>query len=368
MSVPLTCFDNIIGLSRTECECYPEVSSTASLSNIYLDELEPLSKISDNLDCDKGKDLWLYLDRARDTAITTFLADANAMLLKYYRVKRQPYIGSIGRATKKSLLTLTSGNYYGVRLHLADVVSGEFKVTNIGGVFGSTGAINILVYNNLNEHIGTYPINVTAGQHSRNTVDITLPTHNAYVDNLEYFFIYQLGSITPYNNDIKCNCGKFKPYFDTNRPYFYTQTDGYGWANYAMVGGFASSDISDLSELSATTNNLMYGLTLDVEFRCRVNEVFCRDSMDFVANPLALAIAFAIRYKAGEILLHDILRSTKINRATLVDADQAKEDINFFSQRYTDMLTYIIDSINIKGNDCFECKDIVDMTKRGILA
>lgn len=368
MSISLDCYEYIIGLSRTDCECYDELDSTTSHSGLYMDELEPLSRISQALNCDTGKDLWPYMERARERSIRQFMGDASAMLMQNYKLRREPFIGSIGRAVKKNILQQVTGHYYGVRLFCADVVGGTLKITNIGGIFNTTGALTIKVYNNLNEHIGDYPINVTAGQHVRNTVSIELPLHNNYVENLEYFFLYQYAGNNAYDNDLKCNCGKFKPYFNKKQPYFGTKTEKqYGWANFAMVGGYSSSSISDLSDVSYTASNLMYGLTLDAEFRCNVNESLCKDSMDYDANPLAAAIAFAILYKSGEILLYDILRSTTINRATLVDDDNTKEDIALFGRKYTEMMRYIVDNVNLNLTDCFDCKDFIEMAKGSIL-
>ena len=370
MSVlPTDCYDNIIGLSRTECDCYEDPAPyNYSASGIFLDELEPLKKLNGLLNCESGLDLWLMLHRARQEAILQFIGDANAMLLKYNRLKRQPFYGAIGRVKYTKNQVCTVGTHYGVRLYCADIVSGEMEIKKIGGLFAQTGNLDILIYNNLNELIDTVTIATTAGQHTLTTVNLKLPMHSKYVDNLEYFFVYQYAGNSPKNNDLHCGCGGTKFYFNTMKPYFHTQTKQTdGWAKWVMAGAY-SGGVADFSDVTTTTSNNMYGLTLEVNFTCKVGETWCKDYLDFQANPLAAAMAFAIRYKAGEILIDRIMRSTNINRMVLMDAEQNQRDKEMFAAKYNEMMVYLTDNVDVTTTDCFSCKDIISATKMGIFA
>jgi len=370
MSIFLTdCYDNIIGLSRTECECYDDPAPyNQSQSGIFLDELEPLKKINGLLNCETGLDLWEMMRRARTEAVLQFVGDANAMLLKYNRLKRQPFYGAVGRVKYTKNQICTVGKYYGVRLFCADVVSGEAEIKKIGGLFAQTGTLDISVYNNLNELVDTVTIATTAGQHTLTNVNIKLPLHSKYVDNLEYFFVYQYAGNAPKNNDLTCGCGGDKFYFNTNKPMFKTQTkQTSGWKQWFMVGAY-SGDAADFSDVSATSTANMYGLTLELNITCKVGETWCKDYLDFAANPLAIAIAFAIRYKAGEILIDQIMRSPNINRMTLMDAEQNQKDKDMFVAKYNEMMVYLTDNVDVTTTDCFSCKDIVSAVKAGIFA
>lgn len=371
LSVP-ECYESIVGLTRTDCECYENLPDYAadSLSGLYIDELIGLSFIQSLTNCDNGNDLFLNIEKARDNAITTFQADTNALLLQNFKVRRNPFYGGIGRAVSNNNVSLNTGEYLGVRMYCDNVKSGVLYIKSIGALFQDTGAIALTIYNNLGETIGTYALSTSANLHTQTTVDLELPLHSDYIDHLEYFFVYQYdGLIRPKVNDIKCSCGRFKPVFDCNNPYFRTKHETtYGWADWLMVGGVKSASLPDFTDMSCGCNNYMYGLTFQVELRCKISEVLCLDQLDFEGNPLAAAIAIAIQNKSGEVLGNWFLQSGNLNRWTLINAEQLALDVARFQKTYNDMIQYIVASADITQNDCLACKDVYEMAKRGIFA
>lgn len=366
------CYDNIIGLTRSECECYsnfPDDSDT-SFSGLYLDELVGLSFVQSMTNCDNGDDLFTNMEKARANAITSFQADTNALLLQNFRLNRNPYKGGIGRAQVTNNLTVTTGNYMGVRLYCDTVKSGTLTIKSIGTIFDANGTIDLTIYNNLNETIGTYTLNTVANTHTANAVDIELPLYNENSDHMEYFLLYQVGATPkPLGNDIKCSCGRFKPKFDCNHPYFHdTHETTYGWADWLMIGGMNKSTLPDFDDCECSTTNLLYGLTLIVELRCNINETLCLDSMDFEGNPLAAAMAISILNKAGYNFGSWILASGNLNRFNMINTEQLATDMKVWNDTYVQMINYIAQSADITQNDCFACKDIYEMAKRGIFS
>jgi hypothetical protein len=374
MSTPdISCWDNIIGLSRTECDCYDAITAISN-SGLYLDELIQLRSVNELLNCEEGSDLWDKMDKARENAIRLFIGELNLELLKHFKLKREPFYGNIGRIKATGTAAVTNGYYYGIRVYCCDVVGGVFKIKKIGTLFNKTGAVTVFVYNNMNELLGTYSLNTVANVHTVNDiVDLELPMHDGIIDNLEYYIIYQYttaGAYVPLNNEIKCACGKFRAVFDTSKPYWFgTQSDKqYYWTHYAMAGGFLKSDIVDLSDLSSTTSNFTYGLTLECEFKCKIQQTLCEDYFDFEANPLAIATAIAIRYKAGELLINDILTTPNINRNVMINREHLLAMKDEIMGKYRENLNYIAQNINVRSTDCYECRDIIDMTTKGIFA
>ncbi|MCX6328204.1 MAG: hypothetical protein NTZ85_01635 [Bacteroidia bacterium] len=372
MSLPLTCWDYIIGLSRTECECYDAVTTLRSDSGLYLDELVELRSVNGLLNCEHGTEIWDMMSNSRDEAVRIFIGDVNALLMRSYQLKRQPYYGAIGRVKYSADMSLTTGYYYGARIFCANIVSGNLIIKKIGTLFNTTGTITLWVYNNKNELVATRTLNTTANTHNNNVlaVPIELPMHDGYVDNLEYYFIYKLAANIPKNNEVKCNCGKFKATFNTGKPYFFwsqaeSRSQDY-WSRYAMVGGFARSSITDLSDLPTVTSNYMHGLTFEVEFKCIINEVLCKDYFDFDANPLAISTALAIRYKAGQLLLEMILRTVNINRDVMINREQITADRDAILAKYNEHVNYIASNVNVQANDCLECRDLIKIAKAGI--
>ena len=82
------CYQYIVGLSRTNCECYDIPSDASeSLSGLYIDELDSLSVISSIKDCENNNDVFNMMENARQIAVTTFQADTNALMMKHFKLR-----------------------------------------------------------------------------------------------------------------------------------------------------------------------------------------------------------------------------------------------------------------------------------------
>lgn len=130
-----------------------------------------------------------------------------------------------------------------------------------------------------------------------------------------------------------------------------------------MAGGLymtkKESDIEDedFTCLSHTTSNYMYGLTFEVSIDCKANDLICNDSFSFDgANAaIAYAVANAIRYRWAAIILEKLLRSGEINRITMVNRDEKKEQAMMFNEKYMQMMNYLISNLSFQENDCYAC-------------
>jgi len=135
-----------------------------------------------------------------------------------------------------------------------------------------------------------------------------------------------------------------------------------------MVGGVNLSDTSVSVRDAADTINGMYGLILDVDFKCKVQDLICKDALDFENNGTALAMAVAVRYKAGVYLSDSILASGNINRYTMTDRERIMGKKNSYEKMYQSTMQWLVDNINYKANDCLACQDFDDVIKAGIFA
>ena len=367
------CYDHIIGLSRTNCECYDiPAEAEESLSGLYLDELESLAIINSIKDCENNNDTFAMMDRARQIAITNFQGDTNALMMDSFKLRRNNYSGAIGRAVYKGSVAQTTGQFYGVRIFCNNIKSGVMVIKNIGTMFEQTGTIDLQIWNNLGDLIDHVMLDTEALKHHKNKVSIELPLHDKYIENLEYFFVYQSGANKALNNDLKCNCGGFKPYFDKEKPYFHQlqQDRNYWWSNWVMAGTYHVDTLPDFNiyNSSRTCGNQMQGLTFEVELKCKISEVLCYESLDFESNNLAIAMAVAIQNKAASIMGNWIVNTANLNRFTMINGEQMLENIKAWDKVYIDMVKYIASEADITVNDCLACKDIFEMAKRGILA
>jgi hypothetical protein len=107
---------------------------------------------------------------------------------------------------------------------------------------------------------------------------------------------------------------------------------------------------------------------LEVDIKCRVDEVLCYESLDFEGNMLARAMAIAIQHKAASTMASWVINSGNLNRFTMINTEQTILDIAKWDGTYTEMIKYIAENVNITTNDCLYCKDIFEMARTGILA
>lgn len=364
------CYENIIGLSKTPCTCEDPkgdftLSYNTSESGIFLDELAPLNMISGLEKCEW--DLWEIMDYARDQGIRGFVRDGFQALQQIRKLRRNAWSGGIGkrRATADRLLTDV---YAGVHWFVKSVKSGTIKITKIYTLFNFTGNVTLWVYDQFNTLHATYVLNTVEDTFTENDItDLELPMYSEWTDNIEYFFVYTVGANLPRNNTLGCTgCTRNAPTFSPNRPGFYgTYTERNGWANYVMIGGFET----DTLEFEINTyggNNYMNGLGFEAEFRCNIHELFCMTELDYESDPLAVSIAFAIRYKAA-IILADMIFASGLNHWSLINREYLAVEQKSWQAKYEEIVTYIANKVPITRNDCWQCDDDDVLVRKPIL-
>lgn len=367
------CYDYIIGLSRTECTCLdPKENFTldynTSYSGLYVDELQPLGGLTGLEDCEQ--DVWDAMNRARENAIKTFVSDASRELLKYSKVRVQPWTGVIGRRTNTRDRSLTT-TYAGVHIYCKKIVGGSITIKKLHTAFNFTGTVDVTIVDNLGNNWGTYTLNTTADTWVENDItDLELPLSSIYVDNVEYFLYYTRGVNQPRNNDLCCNC-KNSLRFCPNRPYYINgHEDAYRWADSVMVGGFDTSDISKFQDITFNYGggNYMNGLNIEADINCDFGTVFCRDEMNYESDPLAISTAYAVQYKTAEYLADWIFLGTNMSRAKLVNRESLATEQAGWIAKYKELIEYIALNTDINKTDCLSCKDNIQINKGTILS
>ena len=378
MSTAPECLTNVIGLSRTTCECFAEgpLGYDESLSGLYLDELIEVGIIKDLENCANGGEFWELMARARAQAIQQLRADTLAGILQYNNLARPVFAGVIGNLKfTKDIISTTA--YRGLRIRCADVVGGEMTIGALGAAFNFTGTVDVYVYDNTGELVaGPYTIDTLADTNRKTLITpLTLPLHVDGVDNVEYYFLYANPGVglNAKNVSVQCNCNNWRATFNCDAPYWGTQSPkGYGWSRWCMVGGYTTPDLNydTMLEMAGTVaGNETYGITLhDVKIICQVGEVVCYDEIDFASDPLAASIAFALRLKAGEYLIGSLLRSPNIIRNVLINHEQLAKDAAEWAAKYGEYVSYIVRSVDIKKNDCFVCKELLNIRTQTIFS
>lgn len=354
----ISCYEDIIGLSRIECECFDEnVGWDYSISGLYVDEAEGMNLrvIDAQKDCENDNNLWLIMNTARQNAIRQFLSDSQMRLMQKYQLARPLFNGSVGRHVYKRSLALTQ-NYAGLRMATANVVGGYMKITNINTFFSAAGAIAMTVYNNLNEVVATVNLNTANGKQA-NTVNILLPMWNKNTDCLEYYFTYAVDPANqPKDNDLHCNCGGVKYSFNILNPYYKSTSNKLaGWSKWGMFGAFQTNTL-DFFDMPTTTSNYMNGLSFDVQFYCELKRQYCFDD----PNPndeTFISVAFALQHLTAHRLIIDILASPVLNRYTVMQGETLNNLAAYHKGKYDNLLEWLVKNVPMENTDCLMCRD-----------
>lgn len=376
-----SCYDSIIGLSRTACTCEDPkgefvFSYNESYSGLFIDELEPLNILASLKYCED--DVWEILDRARENAIKNFVSDGTRELLKFNKLRTQPFTGVIGRRTNTRDRALTT-TYAGVHIICKRIKGGEMTLNNLDVCMNYTGNLAVFLVDNLDNptianSLWNSTFAVVADTWTRISVqttpapgndpeDIVLPLWDERVDNVEYFLVYERtqfnASGQPRNNDVCCNCSKSLS-FNANRPYYLRgHDDAYRWADSIMVGGFDTDDITRFDDVTFDYggSNFLNGINMDIEMNCDIGLVLCDTTLNFVSDPLAIAIAYAILYKSAELLANTLMSSKQQSYTSLINKENLAREQLVWATKYRELIDYIGLNTDITLTDCLVCKD-----------
>lgn len=370
---PTNCLSHIIGLSKTTCECFDTDKPTdavTSESGLYLDEIEglTLNLVDSAEDCETGG-IWDIMTKARDNATIAFKTDLMASLLSKYKQRRNPFTGTVGNSKFKNSISL-SGTYGGIRIYCANIISGLMTINRIGLVFEQAGTFDISIYNNVDSD-PLITFTVTSQANKLAWYDLPTPQKLEMSDdtseNPQYYLIYEASGLNPKDITGGCGCSSqiYKYYWNTDKPMF-KSFERDRWSEYIMLTGIQGNDISDRENW--TTSSYLNGIILDAEFVCKQSELICKQNMDFESNPLALVMAYTIRFKAAAILIDSILSSSNLNRVTMMEREALYGKRSTYLKSYNERIDYLRDQINWKANDCLECNNFDDVVKVGIFS
>lgn len=374
------CFENIIGLSRKDCECVEDRPAGANVSNsgLYLDELDGLNlRMADAVrDCGDGG-LWDMLDQARENAIEETKAELMACLSANTDRRRQPGISQIGDDKKISGSGVSLGHtWHGMTVQTAKVKGGTFRVTHIGTAFKSTGSITVHVYDREGSSpVANYVVPMVANRVTWTEIaPLSLDMSELGTANPRYWFVFQpTDGLKAMNSRINCGCGGFNPYWSESAPQYASsqQKQGKLWAEWSMAAGTFGSDIADRENW--TTQNPTQGLLLRVAFDCDESTSFCADEPNYTTDPIQKVIAHAVRLRAGANLITRLMSSTKINQYTMTAGDTMIENRRRYEAEFKKrILDYVCPELSQENNvnrygDCLTCRDQWGMRRSTML-
>lgn len=362
IAIKIDCFDNVIGLTRTECDCMT-VDANTSESGLWLDELEGLNlKVIDaSADCAKGS-LMDMMKVAREQAILSFKSDYAANIAKNWKYCRTAFRGQIGK--DKATANYAIGNYAGQRYIFSAVKNGYWKIKRISVFFNTTGTVDIEIYNNVDEAaIYTYsnvPTEANKVKWFTLPTPIYLPLYSEQADYLQYFILYANPGFNPKDNIFRCcstvldfNC--MAPVIDNK------ENDArYQFKKWGNVTGVSGTGVDAIRDANTGFSDHAMGLIIDSDMSCDAQSIACNDA-DFDHNAIAKVMAYAVWYRAGVFLINSILSSTNINRFTMLDREPLYGKRANYAKEYDNRLVWLtnpdIDEVKtfLLQTGCLEC-------------
>lgn len=340
----MNCLNNIIGITSSPCECLTENLSeseinelTISESGLYLDELEGGIKFRDVQNLSYCKTLLDAQKEAIETAKKHFKTDLLASLNSRYKMKKNSFVGSIGKPSFSGSLDARK------RLQFLEIIpTNSDAVVEINGfrIFLSEDvSTNVFLYEL--EEGKTEGNRLFDGNFESSNKTIFVPfsgklplKKNGF--NVRYFLIWErIGTVKPRNIETSCGC-----------------SSGDGYTKFISVAG---GEVDGFSELAnARTDAYTHGFSIEVSVKCEAGNLICNEYD--ASDAVSLVTSFAILYKAGELVIENILNSGEVNRFTMLTNERLWGKRNHFKKEYNDRINYLSQQIDVSSSDCFICR------------
>lgn len=350
-----TCITQLVGIVKTDCACYtggctPEqiAAMKTSKSGKFLEDLEgmiPLKGVQNAVACKNICEFALDTVPAAEQAT---LDDITAAISSMYTAAKQTYntvIGEVGF----TMTIAPSKRYYGYKLtpntgakDTAMTISNlKINVTAGGGVVvmiargpkGGTGLMPVELFNTISTPGMWTGVNMNVGPNNSKTYPL-------YVQGVEqvYYLVIDSAEMAPgmpVDNLVSCNCGGKNAQIE----------------QYVKVQGVQLDNLNDTT--TELHSDRAYGVSADIKFFCNEGSFICREYDS--KNPIAVAMAAAVRYKMGWLFLNKLLASPEVNRYTMMNRDGVQGTIKAYDRQYQIRIQAIATTVDPNKTDCFIC-------------
>jgi hypothetical protein len=358
----MDCLKNIVGVTKLNCNCVVDdldaetkAKLAASNSGLYLDDLPGGVELRALNNIDTCQKMAVFALNALEVAANTVEADLKVAISNLYSKGANAYRGLIGQQSYAQTLEVTR-KYQGILLRAQDGVDGIAIINRIMIIVNGAENITLKVYraprfSALGQEVATYDVQTISNNYT--FVSMAAPLKLPLTINgqpQDYYFIYdsKVGA-NVYPKDCKIDCG-CAPGVTT------------AISTYIKPIGIQLDDLDNLN--GALTDKYTRGILLDADLKCDTAQLVCGQYDKDEA--VAVVMAYATQFKAGELLIEDVLKSNEVNRFTLQDNQYLWGKRNHFRSEYSQRITYLASAIDITQTNCFVCKDQIYMSRTNI--
>lgn len=355
--MPLNCLQNAVGITESDCACITQgltsdeiASLRVSTSGLYLDNLPGGVHLKALNHVDQCRKMKAMAETAISNATKTTEDDLLVAINNKYTKSKNNFFGAIGRMSFASTLA-AAHRFRGLRIRPTDYSNGVITLNKITALMNETASFPLMLYkvpykSVMGELIETWTVNALANQYV-NVAPVLPATYLKklpLVENgelVEYWFVYDLQGETFRPKDTKVDC---------------STCDRSGSAarlSFIESAGVSFSDINNLQY--ALTDPYSSGLVLDVSIKCDTEKLFCDEYN--AQEAVAVVMAYCVYYKAGELLIEDVMKQPDVNRYTTMGKEYLWGKRNHFRTQYEQRITYLASVIDVGASNCYVCRE-----------
>lgn len=347
----MECLKNIVGVTPNDTQCTTGGLSTEeklevmkSTSGLYLEDLEGGVTIKALRTVDATRNLAQLGLGAINNAIKRTEDDLRVALSTRYAGKRNTYSGSIGRMSFATTLGVNKP-MQGIRIKPHTLSDAVMVINRMNIVVNAEAALVVQIWkapvdSAVGEMMMEWTVNVTPNNY--HAIPITSPISFPFMENgqpIEYWVVYDRGATQP--KDTKLDCSSCEA---VSKAALY---------EYVKLDGVQLDSMGNLD--NKTTDNYSHGLIIDVNVRCESQRLICReyDSQEAIS----IAMSYAVWYKAGELLIEDVIKQPDVNRYTTMDRTYLWGKRNHFRSEYESRINYLAATIDVTQSNCYVCRE-----------
>lgn len=345
----MECIEKIIGITKSDCHCVTDGLTPEQIADLR----ESKSGLFLSEDLEGGIDIkevksfdacGLYFNAAKK-AITAakkrFEDDIKVALLSKYKSDKASYFGDLGRLQWVATLAANNNVQY-LRIVPKDNVSASMKVHGLRLILDRDVATTvkfIAVEDGMTEgeELFSIPVNSLANRYVN--VDIPVGIEVPFYKNgrkMNYYVTWErVDGANPKDNGVSCGCAggdAFEPFIE-------------------ISGGEAY----DYDELGGAKVSFSKGIVLMTEIYCNVGDFVCKEYDK--QNEIAIISSWANLYKAGELMIENLMSSGEINRLTTMNREYLWGKRNHFIKEYKNRMEYLVEVIDARDSNCFICNE-----------
>lgn len=340
----MDCLKDIIGISRTECECIDvDAEYQNSTSGIYIDEVEGglTPTAIEKIDCQTFVEKMVQArKRAVDMFVESILAEYST---ESFRKALRDFKGTIGKLSH--VRDLNTSKYAGMVLKTKWLKGAAITVKSVGLIINQESDVVVQVYKGYRDsqdlelvtEINYIPTIKNVASKFDLPEPLILPMHDDAEQAIDYYFVYDTELYgKPRDNEASCNCGGAYSVLK----------------KYTHVGGVTHGSIESITKSKVTSK--ANGFYIEAEIKCYSKEVIC----ELLKLDESNTIAHAIAYKSQELLIEDLMSTGRINRFTQLSKEHLWGKRNHFRKEFDDRVVWLSQTYSMNTlSDCVICTD-----------